>query len=251
MTPLPLVSIIMPSYNAARFIAESIEAVLAQSYVDWELLITDDCSRDQTLEIAQSYERKDPRIKVFALPCNSGAAAARTHSLEMAKGRYIAFLDSDDLWKPQKLERQLCFMEEGGYAFSYTDYELMSEEGHLLHKRLRMPPALSYKQYLRNTAIGCLTVMIDKGKTGNFSMPPIRSSQDMATWLLLLRRIDKAYALTEDLATYRLVGNSNTAKKGKAAKDVWRVYREIEHLSLARSIYSFVGYAFHAIKKRL
>ena len=235
MTPLPLVSIIMPSYNAARFIAESIESVLAQSYVDWELLITDDCSRDQTLEIAQSYERKDPRVKVFALPCNSGAAAARNHSLAMARGRYIAFLDSDDLWKPQKLDRQLCFMEQGGYAFSYTDYELMSEDGHLLHKRLRMPPALSYKQYLKNTAIGCLTVMID----------------NMATWLLLLRRIDKAYALTEDLATYRLVGNSNTAKKGKAAKDVWRVYREIEHLSLARSIYSFVGYAFHAIKKRL
>ncbi len=241
----------MPSYNAARFISESIDSVLSQTYSNWELLITDDCSKDNTLSIVREYEQKNTRIHGFVLPKNAGAAAARNNSLIRAKGDFIAFLDSDDLWKPEKLEKQLEFMLLYGYAFSYTDYELMSEGGHLLHKRLRMPSSLSYSQYLRNTAIGCLTVMIDKRQTGDFSMPSIRSSQDMATWLLLLRRIEKAHALTENLATYRLVGNSNSSKKKKAAKDVWRVYRQIEHLSLARSVFSFVGYVFHAVKKRL
>lgn len=251
MTHQPLVSIIMPSYNAAQFIAESIESVLAQTYVDWELLITDDCSKDQTLEIAQSYEREDPRIKVFALPINSGAATARNHSLANAKGEYIAFLDSDDLWKPTKLERQLDFMLTGDYAFTFTNYELMDEDGHLLSKELKMPQSLSYNQYLRNTAIGCLTVVVNREKIGDFSMLNIRAAEDMSTWLRFLKKVGKAYALKENLATYRLVGNSVSSKKLKSAKDVWRCYRDIEHLSLARSIYSFVGYAFHAIKKRL
>lgn len=246
-----MVTIIMPSYNASAFIAESIESVLVQSYEDWELLITDDCSRDDSYAIAQRYAAQDARVKSYRLGKNGGAAAARNYSLDMARGRYIAFLDSDDLWKPDKLLRQVAFMEATGAAFTYTGYELMTQEGRLLGKRLHMPASLTYNQYLRNTAIGCLTVMVDREQTGAFTMPGIRSSQDMATWLLLLRRVGRAVALQEDLATYRLVKGSNSSKKLRAAQDVWRVYREIEGLGLLRSAYSFCGYALNAVKKRL
>lgn len=246
-----LVSIIMPSYNASRFISESIDSVLRQTYPDWELLICDDCSKDNTLDIAHKYEQEDKRVRVFSLSTNSGAAAARNYSLSQAKGQIIAFLDSDDIWKPNKLEKQLSFMLGHRYAFTYTEYELMNEEGALLHKSPHMPQFLSYSQYLRNTAIGCLTVMVDKRQVGEFMMPSIRSSQDMATWLLLLKRIDKAYLFPENLAIYRLVSNSNSAKKVKAAKDVWRVYREIERLSFLKSAISFGGYVFNALMRRI
>lgn len=247
----PVVSVIMPSYNAAAFIAASVESVQAQSYEDWELLIADDCSTDETYTIARRYAAEDGRVRASRLDSNSGAAAARNLALSAAQGRYVAFLDSDDLWKPEKLSRQLEFMRERGVAFTYTDYELMNETGELLGKRLRAPISLTYSQYLRNTAIGCLTVMVDREQTGDFRMPPIRSSQDMATWLLLLRRVGVAYGLGENLAEYRLVRGSNSSKKLKAAKDVWRVYREIEGLGVARSVYSFFGYAFNAVRKRL
>lgn len=251
MEMTPLVSIIMPSYNAARFISESIDSVRTQTYSNWELLITDDCSKDNTLDIVRKYEQLDHRVRIFVLPNNSGAAAARNNSLRHAKGQFIAFLDSDDIWKPKKLEHQLSFMCSNNYALTFTNYELMTEDGHLLSKILDMPNSLTYDQYLKNTAIGCLTTMVDKTKVGDFSMPLIRSSQDMATWLLLLKRTERAYALNENLATYRLVNNSNSSKKIKAAKDVWRVYREFEHLPFLKSIYSFLGYIFHAILKRL
>lgn len=248
---LPMVSIVMPSYNASAFIAESIESVLAQSYGGWELLITDDCSKDDSYAIAQRYAAQDGRVRSFRLEKNGGAAIARNYSLGLAAGRYVAFLDSDDLWKPKKLEQQLAFMQKTNAAFTYTDYELMSERGALLGKRLKMPMQLTYNQYLRNTAIGCLTVMVDRAQVGEFQMPNIRSSQDMATWLLILRRVGVAKGLRENLATYRLVQGSNSSKKLKAAKDVWRVYREIEDLGLLRSVFSFCGYAFNAVRKRL
>lgn len=248
---LSLVSIIMPSYNASRFIEESIDSVVGQSFVNWELLITDDCSQDNSIEIIQSYVKKDSRIKLFFLDKNSGAAEARNNSIREAKGKFIAFLDSDDIWQPSKLEQQISFMEKNNLAFSFTAYDQMSEDGVLLNKVIEVPKAISYHSYLKNTIIGCLTVVINRDITGDFKMPNIKTSQDMATWLLVLKRGFKAYGLNKNLATYRLVGNSNSSKKSKAAKDVWRVYRDIENLSVFYSCICFVGYAFNAIKKRL
>lgn len=247
-----MVSVIMPSYNAEKFIAESIESVLAQSYVAWELLITDDCSTDDSYAIAQRYAAQDGRIKAFRLEKNGGAAVARNYSLGLAQGRYVAFLDSDDLWKREKLEQQLAFMQKTNAAFTYTDYELMSEQGELLGKRLKMPIQLTYNQYLRNTAIGCSTVMVDRGLAGDFRMPPMRrTSEDMATWLSLLRKVGIAKGVRKNLTTYRIVRGSFSSNRLKAARDVWKVYREIEGLGLMRSTFSFCGYAFNAVKKRL
>lgn len=247
----PLVSIIMPSYNASKFITKAIESVLAQTYQNWELLITDDYSSDNSVEIIQDIIKIEDRIKLFRLKKNVGAAVARNHSLREAKGKYIAFLDSDDLWKPNKLERQLELMLKNNWAFTFSNYDLMSENGCLLNKEIKVPSLVSYDQYLKNTIIGCLTVVIDKAQTGDFEMPLIKSSHDMALWLLIMRRGFKAYGIRENLATYRLVSTSNTAKKWKAAKDVWKVYRNFEHLDILRSSFCFLGYSFNAILKRL
>ena len=246
-----LVSIIMPSFNSARFIAESIESVLSQTYAQWELLITDDCSKDNSLEIINSYVAIDDRIKIFALNNNVGAASARNISLDKAKGRYIAFLDSDDIWEPHKLETQLSFMKTNGYEFTFSAYSIMANDGKLTGKIVSVPPKITYEQYLKNTIIGCLTVIIDRRQTSDFRMPLIKSSHDMALWLLIMKRGFRAYALNEVLATYRLVSTSNTANKWKAVKDVWKVYRDIEGLSFFKSTICFCCYIVNAIIKRI
>ncbi len=246
-----LVSIIMPSYNASRFITESIKSVIVQTYQNWELLIADDCSKDSSVEVIKKIIDKDQRIKLFPLLKNVGAAAARNVAIEHANGQYIAFLDSDDVREPEKLERQLAFMKENKYAFTYSEYYVMEEDGKKTGSFIRIPSSLSYRQYLRNTIIGCLTVVIDRNIVGDFRMPLIKSSHDMALWLLIMKRGYKAYGIKEVLAGYRLVSTSNTAKKWKAAKDVWRVYRKIEHLSVLFSAFCFCGYVFNAIIKRM
>lgn len=246
-----LVSIIMPSYNASRFITESIKSVIVQTYQNWELLIADDCSKDSSVEVIKKIIDKDQRIKLFPLLKNVGAAAARNVAIEHANGQYIAFLDSYDVWEPEKLERQLAFMKENKYAFTYSEYYVMEEDGKKTGSFIRIPSSLSYRQYLRNTIIGCLTVVIDRNIVGDFRMPLIKSSHDMALWLLIMKRGYKAYGIKEVLAGYRLVSTSNTAKKWKAAKDVWRVYRKIEHLSVLFSAFCFCGYVFNAIIKRM
>lgn len=241
----------MPSYNAAKFIAASIQSVIEQTYTDWELLITDDCSKDNSAEIAKTFAEKDHRIKTFSTGKNCGAAIARNISLKNATGKYIAFLDSDDTWEPNKLEEQINFMQSQHIAFSFSDYDVMTEEGKSTGNTIHVPKVIGYHNYLRNTIIGCLTVIIDKEKTGSFMMPDIKSSHDMALWLLIMKRGFKAYGLQKTLANYRLVSTSNTAKKWKAAKDVWKVYREIEHINPIYSTICFVGYAINAIIKRL
>jgi len=246
-----LISIITPSYNSSKFIAEAIDSVRDQTYVNWELLITDDCSSDNSIDIINSYVSCDIRIKLFICKKNIGAAAARNISIKNASGRYIAFLDSDDKWNPDKLERQLAFMTNNNYYFTFTSYDLMSEDGEKLNKAVSVPKSVNYNQYLRNTIIGCLTVIIDREMVGDFEMPLKRSSHDMALWLLIMKRGIIAYGLNEVTASYRLVSNSNTANKKKAAKEVWNVYRDVEHLNFVKSVVCFCGYAFHAIKKRV
>ena len=246
-----LVSIIMPSYNAARFIGESINSVLLQTYSNWELLIVDDCSKDNSVEVVRKFANIDKRVVLFSLEKNVGAAAARNVAIEHAQGQYIAFLDSDDVWDEYKLEKQLAFMKQYSYVFTFSNYYVMEENGKKNGNFLKGPSSLSYHQYLRNTIIGCLTVIIDRQQTGDFKMPLIKSSHDMALWLLIMKRGFKAYGLKDVLAGYRLVSTSNTAKKWKAAKDVWKVYREIEGLSVLYAAYCFCGYAINAVLKRI
>lgn len=246
-----LVSIITPSFNAEKFVSLAINSVLNQTYSNWELLIVDDCSTDNTVSLVCRYVEFDSRIKLFSLSKNSGAASARNIALDHARGQYIAFLDSDDMWEIDKLQKQLAFMKNKGYAFTFSNYYVMYESGEKTGNIISAPNSLGYNQYLCNTIIGCLTVVIDRKETGDFRMPLIKSSHDMALWLLIMKRGFRAYGINETLASYRLVASSNTSKKWKAARDVWRVYREIESLPLFYSVYCFCGYVLHALNKRL
>ena len=246
-----LVSIITPSYNSSKFMQDCVCSVLSQTYTNWELLIVDDYSQDKSRDIISELAEKDDRIKSIFLEKNVGAAEARNISIRKAKGKYIAFLDSDDIWKSDKLEKQLSFMKENDIAFSFSTYQLISEDGKNLTNVIKAPQKMTYHSYLKNTIIGCLTVIIDREKTGDFEMPNIRSSHDMALWLLIMKRGFSAYGLDENLAYYRIVSNSNTSKKWKAAKEVWEVYRKVEKLNFLYSMYNFVGYAFNAVKKRI
>lgn len=247
---MSLVSIITPCYNSAKFISATIESVINQSYIHWEMIIVDDFSKDKSVEIISKYTKNNSRIKLISLKQNVGSAEARNIALRAAKGRFIAFLDSDDIWYPNKLEVQIKFMIEHDYPFTFSSYDLISEDGSPKSKIIQVPVSINYHQYLQNTIIGCLTVVIDKEKIGYFEMPNIKSSHDMALWLSLLKRGINAYGIKDVLASYRLVLTSNTAKKHKAAKDVWSVYRDIEKINLLKSAYYFICYSFNAIKKR-
>lgn len=244
-----LVSIITPAYNAAAYITETIESVLAQTYTKWEMLIVNDCSKDNTEEIVQSYAKKDKRIKLINLKQNSGAATARNTAIQNAKGRYIAFLDSDDLWKKEKLQKQLKFMQHNGYAFTFTEYQYLKQTTDEEVRIIKIPKSLTYEQSLKNTIIGCLTVMVDRKQTENFEMPLVRAGQDHLTWWLLMKRGFKAYGLQENLAEYRRVEGSISHNRFKAIKRHWKLYREYEKLSLIKSAYCFMCYALHAVKK--
>ncbi|MDA7794265.1 glycosyltransferase family 2 protein [Flavobacteriales bacterium] len=246
-----LISIITPSYNSSLFIEECIRSVQKQSYTNWEMLIVDDCSKDNSLELIQSFADKDSRIKLIALSQNVGAAEARNKALIQAKGKYIAFLDSDDLWLPNKLMKQIDFMSKTSCAFSFTAYQPMSENGDQFFSIINVPAEINYHSYLKNTIIGCLTVVIDKEQTGDFKMPNIRSSHDMALWLDIMKRGFSAHGINENLAYYRIVSNSNTAQKWKAATEVWDVYRKVENLNLLYSAFCFISYVFNALKKRI
>ena len=245
------VSIIMPSYNAAKFIAAAIQSVIEQTYSNWELLITDDCSKDDTINIIKKFQEIDNRIQLFSTGKNSGAAVARNISLQNATGKYIAFLNSDDTWISNKLETQIKFMKKKNIAFSFSNYSVMKEDGTLTGNIIHAPKVIGYHGYLRNTIIGCLTVIIDREKTGNFLMPNIKTSEDMALWLDIMKRGYKAWGLQVPLAQYRVVSNSLTSKKWIEAKYVWKVYREIEHINPIYSAICFIGYAINAIIKRL
>lgn len=246
-----LVSVITPTYNSEAFISATIESVLHQTYENWEMIIVDDASADSTREIISVYAEQDSRIKPIFLKENGGAAVARNKALHASKGTFMAFLDGDDQWLPEKLERQIRFMKEKDYAFTFTNYEIMDEKGTPLGKYVEAPAQMTYQDLLKNTIIGCLTVIVNREKTGPFQMPNIRTRQDLALWLQLLRKGFTAYGLQESLSRYRVVPNSISSNKIKAAKKNWFVYRHIEKLSLIKSAWYFSHYALNAIKKRI
>ena len=244
-----LVSIIMPAHNSARFITETIESVRAQTYTNWELIVVDDCSSDETLEILKKFRALDPRIRYVALEHNSGAAVARNTAIEETRGRYIAFLDSDDLWLPQKLERQLAFMAETGCPFTYTSYERISEAGESL-SFVHVPPETSYSALLKKNVIGCLTAIYDSAELGKTFMPLIRMGQDFGFWLMLLRLVHWARGLYEILGQYRIRENSISSNKLESSKWVWRLYREVMGLSVPAAAYNFAFYATTGVLSR-
>lgn len=248
----PLVSVIMPSYNVERHIAESIRSVQAQTVPDWELLISDDCSTDGTRAVVERIVAEDPRVQLFPLEENSGAAAARNNSLAHARGRYVAYLDADDLWLPEKLERQISFMEERGAAFSCASYEVIGEDGEPLGREVRMLDRCDYMGFLTHNLLQTVGIMVDTSAVDRslLVMPDMRRRQDAATWLQVLKAGFDCYGVPDVLCGYRRVANSLSSNKAKAAKGVWHLYRKVERLPLVTSVYCFARYAALAVWKR-
>ena len=247
----PLVSIVMPCYNAEKYIAQSIESVLAQTYHNWELLITDDGSTDKSIEIVNEYCKKDNRIDLLVPERHNGIAKTRNLSISRSKGRFIAFLDSDDVWKSYKLEKQIAFMLENDLAFTYSSYEVIDSQGNIKNGVVKDAGVMNYNKYLRNTIIGCGTVVIDRDKTGYFETPIIDTSEDMSLWLNIMKKGFNAYPVPGPLHQYRITPGSASSNKIKAASDVWRVYRKIEKLSWPRAAMNFVCYSFNAVIKHV
>lgn len=236
-TSPPLVSVIMPSYNCEAFIAESIKSVQMQTLTSWELCIVDDCSKDDSVKIIKRLQKEDPRIRLEQLEENCGAAVARSRALEMAEGRYVAFLDADDLWHPEKLEKQIAFMESNHIPFSATAYRLIDERGHSMNKKM-IPPRLTdfNKMYYLGDPIGNLTVIYDQKALGCIKVPNVRKRNDYALWLEVLKRTEYCYGMKEVLASYRIRSNSISRDKKKLIRYQWDLYRNVEKFNFGKCI---------------
>ncbi len=238
---MSLVSIITPSYNCEEFISDTINSVISQTYENWEMIIVDDCSSDSSTEIIERYILKDDRIKLLRNEINSGPAVSRNNAINEAKGKYIAFLDADDFWMPEKLESQIFFMEANGVSLSYSSYETMDEEGKKLGIVRNPLEKLDYNELLKENQIGCLTAVYNREKLGKCYMPIIHKRQDYGLWLSILKKIDFAYKVPGNLAVYRIQTNSVSSNKIDLLKHNYRLFRDVEKLSVSQSVY-FVGW---------
>lgn len=249
-----LISIVTPVHNGEVFIAETIETVLAQTYQNWEWIIVDDGSGDRTREIVKKKiaEVSNEKIRLIELAGNNGVAKARNAGIDAAKGRYLCFLDADDLWDSEKLEKQAEFMREKDCAFSFTGYEFADASGKPNGKVVVVPVKITHEQALKNTTIWTSTVMFDMNKLekNDILMPNI-ASEDTATWWNVLKKIECAYGIDEPLSIYRRSGKTLSSNKFVAIKRIWDLYRKHEKLNLANSVVNFVGYAFNAVKRRV
>ncbi len=234
-----LVSIITPTYNSSLYIEATIQSILEQTYSNWELLITDDCSDDNTIDIIQKYVKKDSRIKLFCLSKNSGAGVARNNSIREANGRFIAFCDSDDRWLPDKLEKQLVFMKQKKCALSYSSYYVCVEDKDVSGE-IKCKPIIGYKDLVRDGCIGCLSAIYDTDMVGKVFMPVIRKRQDWGLWLLIIKKCQWAYGVEEPLAIYRQRIDSVSSKKFNLIAYNLMVYREVLHFSFFKSWGVFV-----------
>lgn len=232
-----LVSIIMPSYNTANYISESIKSVQAQGYSNWKLIIVDDCSTDNTDDIVKPF-LIDSRIRYLKNERNSGAAVSRNRALREAKGRWIAFLDSDDLWVPEKLEKQIGFMEKNGYSFSYTNYEEIDMAGQKTGVKITGPKKITKTGMFNYCWPGCLTVMYDAEKVGLIQIADIKKNNDYAMWLKVCKKAD-CYLLDKELALYRKgrVGSVSTQNLVVMIKWHYKLFREAEKKGIIKSLF--------------
>lgn len=243
------VSVIMPSYNTNEYLRETVNSVLSQTYENWELIIVDDCSSDNSLEILREYAERDPRIKVIINESNMGAAVSRNKAIDLANGRWIAFLDSDDLWNENKLLHQLSFMSENAYAFSFTHYYFDRNDGNL-KEFAPSKDVYDYRTILKHNYIACPTVIYDSEKLGKVYMPvEADKREDFGCWLTILKRGINAYCLHEILTTVKIHEGSVSYSKVKMVKYQWNVYRKVENISLLRSVFYMIHWAIKGFFK--
>lgn len=244
-----LVSVITPTYNSERFIHDAYGSLVAQSLSDWNWVVTDDGSSDDTPRILRQLAEQDSRLKLEILPRNVGPAMARNRSIERAKGQYLAFLDIDDRWAPQKLERQIDFMRANDYPFSHTWFEEIDAEGNSTGKAIRAPERMTYSDMLKSNRVGCLTAIYDLGHFGKVYMPLIKKRQDYGLWLALLKKTPYVHCLPEYLAFYRTGPPSLSSNKVELLKYNWQLFRDIERLSIPRSAYYLGWNIFRRVLK--
>ena len=247
-----LISIIVPVYNCEKYIGQTIESVKNQTYQNFELLIVNDCSTDNSLEeIKNATKNIQDKAKIFNLPQNSGVATARNFALEHAQGEFIAYLDGDDLWEKEKLEKELKFIREKDIAFAYTNFKYLRQNG---FKKVRLfPTKFNYKKALKNTIILTSTVMFDMKKIDKslLKMPNIKRGQDAATWWNILKNGYMAYGLNEYLTVYRRRTDSLSFNKSSAMKRTWNLYRNMENLGFIKALYYWNCYAVNAAMRRI
>ena len=245
-----LVSIVVPVYNAGKWIEDTILSVKSQTYKEWELILVDDLSTDDSVKVMELYS--GPDIKVLKSTKNHGAAYARNLGISEAAGQYICFIDADDLWSPDKLEKQLAFMKEKDAAFSFTGYEFADASGIGVQKIVRVPQTITYRKALKNTTIFTSTVMFDMEKLDkkDINMPEV-PSEDTATWWKVLKKVGVAYGLDEQLTLYRRGTGTLSSNKMTAVQRIWNLYRNVEGLNVFYSAYCFVFWAFRAALRRM
>lgn len=231
-----LVSIIVPAYNCADFLAITLDSIINQTYKDWEAIIVDDCSTDDTAKIVTEYVINDKRIQYHKLDKNSGAAIARNTAVKLAKGKYIAFLDSDDVWFPEKLSKQIGFMEVNKYLFTSTSYTKIDQQGKYLNKTVGVRKQSDYDDILKKNP-GNSTVIYNAEVIGKVTIPNIRKRNDYVMWLSVIKKAGVLYGIEEPLASHRIRSGSLSNKKVNLVRYHWKVYRDIEKLPVFKSIY--------------
>ena len=244
-----LVSIITPSYNSAKFIAETIQSVQNQTYPNWEMIIVDDGSSDETENVVLSIIQNDKRIQFHKLSQNSGPAVARNTGIEKASGDYMTFIDADDIWFPTFIENNIKTIQETGIPFVFSSYRRANEQLEFVYSDFIVPNKVSYSDILKSNSISCLTAFLDIKKLGKKYMPLIRKRQDMGLWLNYLKVIPFAYGIQETQAIYRIRENSLSRKKSDLIKYQWQFYREVEKLNVFQSIYYMLHWMYRGFMK--
>lgn len=243
-----LVSIITPAYRVEKIVQETIDSVIAQTYGNWEMLVADDCSPDGTASVVFAAAKVDSRVRLVRCKTNGGPAAARNAALAEARGRWVAFLDSDDLWLPEKLEETIRHAVACRSALTYTGFRRISHDQMSIGDYVYVPSSLDYHQLLGNTAIATSTVLIDRNMVGDISMKRVYYD-DFVCWLDILKMGFVAHGLNKDLMRYRVVANSVSRNKRRSAIEVWKIYRQVEKFGFILSTWFFLNYAFNAYKK--
>ena len=244
-----LVSIITPCYNAAKYVAQCIASVQKQTYSNWEMLIVDDSSTDHSVEVIKTFQKNDGRIKLIQLDTNSGAALSRNKAIENAQGDYMAFLDADDMWLPNKLERQIVFMQKNEHAFTYSSYEEIDETGYFLKLKPIFKPRLNYRDLWAANRVGCLTAIYDVKQLGKMYMPDIRKRQDYALWLTILKKPHvNCFGLNEVLCQKRVIKSSISSNKLEMLYWNFRMFRKTQHYGVFKSLYCLGLNIFNRVK---
>ncbi|MFB3386196.1 glycosyltransferase family 2 protein [Flavobacterium sp. LAR06] len=239
-----LVSIITPTYNAEKFITETLKSVQNQTYQNWEMILVDDASMDKTVKIISDFAEKDSRIKLFKLEKNSGNGFVRNIALEKAVGKYIAYLDADDLWFPNKLEKQITFLKDNNLHFTFSFYDCIDEEGNSLNRRVEAPVNLTYDELFFCNYVGNLTAIYDADYFGKIVIEATQKRQDWRLWLTILKQIQVTKPVPEPLAFYRIRKNSISSSKFKLIKHNFCVYREFQGFNFVFSVLLMVRFLF-------